>query len=381
VSEHLEAELLDEYALGTLDASTSARVAAHLRECSACSAEFADLRAVLDVLPHALDEKPADAALLDRIVAQTRTAPIAPKLSPRIEAAWFSSPLVGALAAGLVLALASDAWLALREFQKIPQTVAIATPAAATPAATTPAPTTSAGTTLFAATPSPATPAPAATAARTTIAPSPTKPATPATAPSASPSAAAQDPAMRREIARLERALAAEKAAASANDARSRADIQRLEQTLASTRTAVRIVYVKPPPAPVPTPLLAPSPLATAAAAAPELVAALRTGRVFAVDGTVGKETWHLTIVQPADGAKAEIFSGTPHAPDGQTYRTWVVRSGKTYDAGPLPPGEPTTLVMPMALQSGDVVAFSREPVGTGDHPTQPFLMKVTIAE
>ena len=363
MSEHLEADLLDEYALGTLDAAGSARVAAHLKECSACSAELAELRAVLDVLPHALDEKPADAALLERIVAQTRSTPVAPSPSPSNEGAWFSSPLVRALAAGLMLALASDAWLAVREFQKTPQTVGIATPAAATPAASTPAP----------ATPAPTVAKPPAAVAPATIAKT-TQP------PFAAATAAPQDPALRREIARLESALAAEKASASANDARSRADIQRLEQTLASTRSAVRIVYVKPPAVP------APSPQATAAATAaaagePALVAALRTGRVFAVDGTVGKEPWHLTIVQPSGGANAQIFSGTPHAPDGQTYRTWVVRAGKTYDAGPLPPGEPTTLVMPMALQSGDIVAFSREPVGTGDHPTQPFLMKVTIAE
>jgi hypothetical protein len=36
-------------------------------------------------------------------------------------------------------------------------------------------------------------------------------------------------------------------------------------------------------------------------------------------------------------------------------------------------------LDMPMPLQDGDVVAFSREPVGSGSTPTNPFLMQITI--
>jgi hypothetical protein len=55
------------------------------------------------------------------------------------------------------------------------------------------------------------------------------------------------------------------------------------------------------------------------------------------------------------------------------------VRDGKTYDAGALPPDSVTKLEMPMPLESGDVVAFSREPLGTGSLPTTPFLMQVTI--
>jgi hypothetical protein len=56
-----------------------------------------------------------------------------------------------------------------------------------------------------------------------------------------------------------------------------------------------------------------------------------------------------------------------------------VLRGGATFDAGELPPAAQTELQMPMPLQSGDEVAFSREPVGTGDRPTSPFLMTVTI--
>lgn len=365
MSEHIEADLLDEYALGTLDAAAAARVAAHLKVCAACRAQLAELRAVLDVLPHALDERAANAALLGRIIAQAERREPAPRdASPETPPTWFASPLVRALAAGLILALASDAWLAFRALGNPPQTVAVAT---ATPVASPP-------------TPAAATP----TAAAASAAPAPTP------AHDTPPAGTSESPALQREIARLSDALATEKAAAAEREAGSRAEVERLQRMLADAHGAVRVVYVTPQPAPAAsaqvaqatqTPVIAESTPQPAPSAAPALVAALRTGRVFAVDGTVGSEPWHLTIVQPAGKSNALIFSGTPHAPDGQTYRTWVVRDGKTYDAGQLPPAQPTTLEMPMPLQSGDVVAFSREPVGTGDHPTQPFLMKVTIQE
>jgi hypothetical protein len=34
---------------------------------------------------------------------------------------------------------------------------------------------------------------------------------------------------------------------------------------------------------------------------------------------------------------------------------------------------------MPVALQTGDVVAFSLEPIGAGARPTSPFLMQLKI--
>jgi hypothetical protein len=123
-----------------------------------------------------------------------------------------------------------------------------------------------------------------------------------------------------------------------------------------------------------PTPLpSAPAPGATA------LVAALSSGRVYGVDGSVGGEAWHLTILQPPAGANAVIFTQVPHAPPGQTYRTWVLRAGRIFDAGELRAGTQTRLEMPMPLADGDVVAFSREAVGSGDQPTTPFLMEVKI--
>ncbi len=121
--------------------------------------------------------------------------------------------------------------------------------------------------------------------------------------------------------------------------------------------------------------VVAPSPPERSSA----LIAALRTGKVYAIDGAVGTQPWHLTIVAPRHGGHALIFSGTPGAPAGDTYRTWVVRAGRTVEIGELPPNEPATLQMPMALKAGDVIAFSRERVGGGDRPSQPFLMQFTV--
>ena len=359
MSFHLDPDVLDEYALGTLDAAAAARAAAHLERCAACRAQYADVRAVVDVLPHALEQRAGGAELFERIAATIAGSASERGRAPSRRGAAFANPLVRALAAALVLALAGDALFALRSFGRAAQVVARVTPS---PAAAAPAP---------AATLSPA-PLAAASGAHASAPPAP--PAPPATPPPAV--APAHDAMLQSEIARLANALAAEKAAAAADDAAARSQIARLERALADARGTVRIVYVTPAPS-------RPSPQAEAAtpAAEPALVAALRTGRVFGVDGTVGGEPWHLTIVQPVGRTNALIFSGTPHAPDGQTYRTWVLRAGKTYDAGRLPPAEPTTLEMPMPLQSGDVVAFSREPLDTGDRPTQPFLMQVTISQ
>jgi hypothetical protein len=179
-------------------------------------------------------------------------------------------------------------------------------------------------------------------------------------------------------IARLKRELAIVQR-------RSRIDRRRLrllEEELARVQTAPRAVAVAPTSTPLATtapssPLPSSTPKSTSLDGA--LVATLRSGKVYTIDGTVDGESWHLTILQPPQGERAVVYSGTPDAPSGQTYRTWVLRDGRTVDVGELAPGKPATLEMPMALEPGDVIAFSREPIGTGDLPTQPFLMQLKI--
>jgi hypothetical protein len=373
VNEHPEFELLDAHALGALDPSEAARVEAHLRDCPACRREYAELRHVLDVLPHALPALPAPTALRDRIMAAieepqhpippaselARPTPT-PVIPPRFARRDF--PLIGSLAAALALALIGDAYFAFagRSVDRAGVPVVALQP-----------------------TPSP------------TPRPSPLG-SPPVTIRPTVPPAVREARAEAATIAVLERRLASAQHSAGTDAAR----IRRLEGELADARNKpriVRIVVAPPRPARTAVPLAATtarpvsvavqtaSPAASAgsigAADSTALIAALRSGKVYAVDGVVGIQPWHLTIVQPRNGNHALVFSGTPGAPAGDTYRTWVIRAGQTVDIGELPPNKPTTLQMPMALEPGDVIAFSREPVGAGNLPTQPFLMQFTVPQ
>jgi hypothetical protein len=182
-------------------------------------------------------------------------------------------------------------------------------------------------------------------------------------------SAPTPNAALTQRVAMLERELDAQRQTALQRDARDTARIDALETSLARASSELAAAT-----------RTTPRPIAIASAApATALVAALSNGRVYSVDGVVGSEPWHLTIVQPPNGANAVIYSQVPDAPSGETYRTWVLRSGQTFDAGELPAATQAKLDMPMPLKDGDVVAFSREPIGTGNRPTTPFLMQITI--
>ena len=243
MSEHPEADMLEEYALGLLDAADSARVATHLRRCTACRGELSSIRAVFDVMPHALQEQQPDAAVFERIAAAIGNSNLPPLRAPRPEpAAAFANPLVRALAAALVLAVAADAWFFFRSSNAAPQ-VARATPAATVlPRAVTPAPASS------------ISPSRRTSRLRRSL-------ASGERADSRSGSGT-RDRAFGRRARRG-------KIGANAREQRSRVQIERLERTLASTRSAVRIVYVTPPPfaqatpvavAAAPSPAPAPSP-------------------------------------------------------------------------------------------------------------------------
>jgi pyruvate/2-oxoglutarate dehydrogenase complex dihydrolipoamide acyltransferase (E2) component len=344
MSEHVEYESLDALALGTLDPAQAEGVEQHLRTCLACRREYDELRSVIDILPHALPAEAPPDALARRIM--TAIGPPSPRRRLRIG----GSPVARGLAAALLLALIGDAYFALAMHAREGQLVVAAAPSA-----------------------TPATPTPSATA----------KPPNPTLTPRATPAASARKAAAdAAAIAALERKLALARLA-SAVQAQQIARLKRERAATPSPPRIVRIVVTPPPPHALPT--SKPTPV-IATTAPPQvgdaaLVAALRSGKVYAIDGVVDGEPWHLTIVQPNGGADAIVFSGTPDAPAGQTYRTWVIRGRRTVDIGELPPQEPTTLEMPMALQAGDVVAFSREPAGSGDVPTQPFLMELKIAK
>jgi hypothetical protein len=239
------------------------------------------------------------------------------------------------LAAGFALALAADGWLALQLHDRDGAAVAIVTPS---PIA-----------------------APSASPANIVVHPTA---AAVRPAPVSTP-----DAGLTRRVALLERELADERQMAQHSEAHDNAHIRALETALARASSELA-AFARATPRPI---------AVASAAPASALVAALSTGHVYGVDGVVGSEPWHLTIVQPPNGANAVIYSQVPDAPSGDTYRTWVLRDGKTFDAGELPAATQAKLEMPMPLKDGDVVAFSREPIGTGDRPTTAFLMEITI--
>jgi anti-sigma factor RsiW len=356
-------DLLDAYAFDTLEAPERESVRLHLASCTSCRSELDELRNVLDLLPHALEAPAPSAAsrekLLTRLNATQPAAapPDAPQpaatqrtTEPRYRA-W-----AGALAAALALALIGDAWFAWKLQRHEPAPVAFVhaqPPATHEPAATPP---------TFPKRPATTTPR---------------KEQTPPTVASAIPiprtaNTPAPDGRLLARIALLEDELRRYRVEAGANAERAARDTARIAAlTGALSRYAAPTVAAR-------TPLPEASASASPAPAA-ALAAALGSGRVFGVDGVVGTEPWHLTILQPPNAANAVIYSEVPHAPLGETYRAWVLRDGKTYDAGELRAGSLAILDMPMAIQTGDVVAFSREPVDSGNEPTTAFLMQVTI--
>jgi hypothetical protein len=366
MNEHDECfDLIDAYVLGTLESPERENVRRHLDVCATCRREYDELRNVLDVLPQGLAAERPSAASHEKLLARLDATPAAPVAAPTPLESWRaasasaargSAPWIGVLAAGLVLALAGDGFFAWRAYHRDATAVALVQP---TPTSI-------------------ATALPSAPKRQPIVVPlvRPTAIASPraaaSAAPSASPASDSAEAALRLRIARLESELRAEQhdvALRTDSAARDTARIafltgqlSRLQQQIVALRSAT----------PAPIALATPAP-------ANSLVAALSNGRVYGVDGVVGTEPWHLTIVQPPAAANAVIYSDVPHAPVGETYRTWVVRGGKTFDAGELRPGNRDVLDMPMPLQGGDVVAFSREPVGSGNAPTNPFLMQITI--
>jgi anti-sigma factor RsiW len=391
VSDHLDFDLIDGYALGTLDAAERQRVRDHLATCAECRQDYDEVRSVLDVMPNALPSEPPPPALLERIMARATVAlapppvaaPTPPEPAPAPAVLPVPAPIplpvaaqpptlavapaapaprgrrfapwaVGLAAALLLMAGLGDAWLGFK-MRAPSHTVASVT---ASPESSE----------------APATSAPTAAPGVKAVAHAHPRPAAPKHSAPARP-----DHALQLRVAHLESVIAQERRAAAFRAARDRLRIAELQSALAAAPG--RTVAVAPHPAASPVPVASAAASAAPQAPSPELVAALSTGRVFGIDGAIGNEPWHLTVVQPPGGANALIFSRVPHAPDGETYRTWVVRDGKTFDAGELPPNTQAKLEMPMPLRDGDVVAFTREPVGSGDRPTSAFLMQLTIKE
>lgn len=349
MSEHV-VDRIDPYIFGELSPEAASLVDEHTRTCAACREALADARAVLDVLPHALEPIEPPQRVLDGIMARIAAPPERTTLlrSPRrATAAW-------ALAACLALALLGDGILAARLANATDSgAVALVTPSASPALVPTPSQPTSP--------PSPR----ASVRSLPSIAPT-------ARATSVASPIFTEQPRSTRDAAELRIA-----------SARSKRDVTRLnallvarDQELArlraiATQDAGQLAQVHE--------RLTRSGSEGRPSAA-GVVAALENGRVYSVNGIVAHEAWQGTVVQATPTSNALLFTRAPSAPSGDEYQVWVVRKQRTYRIGRVTPHVDTTLEMPMPLEAGDVVAFSEDRLGATT-PTQPYLMELAITQ
>jgi anti-sigma-K factor RskA len=101
-SEHV-ADLLAAYALDSLDAEDTYRVAGHLAVCRACRNELQAYTRVVDELPYGVRECEPPPGLKARIMAQARTAKLPAR--PRSIWVWTPSWVFASLAVILLLSL------------------------------------------------------------------------------------------------------------------------------------------------------------------------------------------------------------------------------------------------------------------------------------
>lgn len=101
--------------------------------------------------------------------------------------------------------------------------------------------------------------------------------------------------------------------------------------------------------------------------------------RVWDMSGGKPSNWWHCTLVQPFGPKPAMIVASMPKEPTGKTFQMWVIRKGAVHNAGMVPAGRTSMMHLPMPVQSGDVVAFSLEPMGGSASPTMPFAMTQSL--
>ena len=101
--------------------------------------------------------------------------------------------------------------------------------------------------------------------------------------------------------------------------------------------------------------------------------------RVWDMSGGKPTNWWHCTLVQPFGGKPAMIVASMPKEPAGKTFQMWVIRKGAVHAVGTVPAGKTSMMHLPMPVQSGDVVAFSIEPMGGSATPTMPFAMTQSL--
>jgi anti-sigma-K factor RskA len=98
-------------------------------------------------------------------------------------------------------------------------------------------------------------------------------------------------------------------------------------------------------------------------------------------DFTVAKtgERMPYKVIQPPHVSHAMVLTDMPPAKRGMVYQVWLVRKGKVHRGGVVMPGRRSQAIIPMRVQTGDVIAFTMEPMGGSAVPTSPFVMQQTL--
>lgn len=85
-------------------------------------------------------------------------------------------------------------------------------------------------------------------------------------------------------------------------------------------------------------------------------------------------------VIQPPHVSHAMIVTDMPMpAKPGMVYQVWLVREGKVHRGGVVMPGRGVQTIIPMRVRSGDVIAFTEEPMGGSAIPSGPFMMQETL--
>ena len=109
-------------------------------------------------------------------------------------------------------------------------------------------------------------------------------------------------------------------------------------------------------------------------------VAFIGESKVWDLSVTRTGERIPCKIIQPPNLSHAMIVSDMPMpSKPGMVYQVWLVRKGKVHKGGVVMPGKMTQTIIPMKVQSGDVIAFSMEPAGGSAIPSGPFVMQQTL--
>jgi anti-sigma-K factor RskA len=110
-----------------------------------------------------------------------------------------------------------------------------------------------------------------------------------------------------------------------------------------------------------------------------QAVALLGQSQVWDFSVAKSGERMPYKVIQPLHVSHAMVVADMPPAKHGMVYQVWLVRKGKVHRGGTVLPGQRSEAIIPMRVQTGDVIAFTMEPTGGSSVPTGPFMMEQTL--